>query len=153
MRWGSGSSTPVKKTFGPRDVVGNAVFMIARENDIGRALRGTGGARSSAARSPTCRKSLRRSSLALRSSALSARHAATSAWRARIVSKICCVVTLSPPGGTIPANLAVPCLVLLILVVKTLNLVVASGRLGTVPSRIRALTKSRSKSTSGSKST
>ena len=66
VRWASGSSTPVKETFGPRDVVGNAVFMIARENGMGRALRGTNGARSSVARFPTCCKSLRSSSLALR---------------------------------------------------------------------------------------
>jgi len=74
--------------------------MIVRENGMGRALSDTGGARSS---------------LALRNSALSARDAATSAWRERIVSKICCVVTLSPPGGIVPADPAVPCLVLLIL--------------------------------------
>ena len=118
VRWASGSSTPVKETFGPRDVVGNVTFMIARENDMGRALSGTGVARSSAARSPTCCRSLRSSSLALRSSALSARDVATSAWRACIVSKICCVVTLSPSGGTVPTDPAVPCLVLLILLVK-----------------------------------
>ena len=79
MRWASRSSTPVKETFGPRDVVGSVVFMIARENDRGRTLNGTGGARLSAARSPTCCKSLRSSSLALHNSALSAREAATSA--------------------------------------------------------------------------
>ena len=73
VRWASGSSTPVKETFGPRDVVGNAVFMIARENGMGRALGGAGGARSSVAHSPTCCKSLRNSSLALRNSALFAR--------------------------------------------------------------------------------
>ena len=42
MRWASGSSTPVKETFGPRDVVGNVIFMIARENVMTRALSGTG---------------------------------------------------------------------------------------------------------------
>ena len=113
MRWASGFSTPVKETFGPKDVVGNATFMIARENDMGRALSGTGEARSFAARSPTCCKSLHNSSLALRSSALSARDATTFAWSARTVSKICCVVTLSPLGGTLPADPAVACLVLL----------------------------------------
>ena len=45
VRWASRSSTPVKETFGPRDVVSKAVFMIACDNDMGRALRGTGGAR------------------------------------------------------------------------------------------------------------
>jgi len=76
--------------------------MIARENGMRRALSGTGGARSSAARSPTCCRSLRSSSLALRNFALSAQEAATFAWRARIVSKICCVVTLFPSEGTLP---------------------------------------------------
>ena len=71
VRWASRSSTPVKETFGPRDVVGNAVSMISCENSKGHALSGTCGARSSAGRSPTCCKSLRSSSLALRSSALS----------------------------------------------------------------------------------
>ena len=88
VRWASRSSTPVKETFRPRDVVGNAVFMIACENGMGHALGGAGGARSSVAQSPTCCKSLCSSSLALRNFALSAREAATSAWRARIVSKI-----------------------------------------------------------------
>jgi len=124
----SGSSTLVKETFGPRDVVSNAIFMIARENGMGRAVSGTGGARSLAACSPTYCRSLCSSSLALHNSALSARDVATSAWRARIVSKICCVVTLSPPGGIVPADPAVPCLVLLILLVKTRN-VIASGTL------------------------
>ena len=128
MRWASGSSTSVKETFGPRDIVGNAVFMIARENGMGRALSGTRGARLSAARSPTCCRSLRSSSLALHNSALSACDAATSAWRAHIMSKICCVVTLSPPEGTLPADPAAAYLVLLILLVKTLN-VIASGTL------------------------
>ena len=126
MRWAFRSSTPVKETFGPRDVVGNAVFMIARENGMEHALRGTSGARSSAACSPTCCRSLRSSSLALHNSALSAHDAATSAWRACIISKICCVVTLSPSGGTVPADPTVACLVLLIFLVKTLN-VIASG--------------------------
>ena len=45
VRWASGSSIPVKETFGPRDVVGRAAFTIARENGIGRALSGTGGTR------------------------------------------------------------------------------------------------------------
>ena len=125
MRWASGSSTPVKETFEPRDVVGNVVFMIAHENDMGRALTGAGGARFSVTRSPTCCKSLRSSSLALRNSALSAREVVTSAWRARIVSKICCVVTLSPPEGTLPADPAAACLVLLILLVKALNVTVS----------------------------
>jgi len=128
IRWASGSSTPLKETFGTRDVVGNATFMIARENDMGRAQSGTGGACSSTARSPTCCKSLRSSLLALRSSALSARDATTSAWSAHIVSKICYVVTLSPPGGTFSADPAAACLVLLILLVKTLN-VIMSGTL------------------------
>ena len=118
----------LKETFGTRDVVGNTVFMITRENGMGRALSGTGGARSSATRSPTCCTSLRSSSLALHSSTLSVCDAATSSWRARIVSKIYCVVTLSPPGGTVPADQAVPSLVLLILLVKTPN-VIASGTL------------------------
>ena len=43
----------------------------------------------------------------------------------RIVSKICCVVTLSPPEGTLPADPAVACLVLLMLLVKTLNVTVS----------------------------
>ena len=34
VRWASGSSTPVKETLGPRDVVGKAAFMIAHENDM-----------------------------------------------------------------------------------------------------------------------
>jgi len=126
VRWAIGSYTPVKETFGPKVILGNAAFMIARENDRGRALSGTDGTRSSVARSPTCCKSLRNPSLALRSSALSARDVATSAWIARIVSKICCVVTLSPLGGRIPADPAVACLVLLIFLVKTPN-VLASG--------------------------
>ena len=46
------SSTPVKVTFGPRDVVGNAVSIIFCDNGMGRALSGMGGARSSTARSP-----------------------------------------------------------------------------------------------------
>jgi len=65
VRWAFGSSTPVKETFGPRDIFSNTTFMIARENGMGRALSGTGGARSSAAQSHTCCKSLRSSSLAL----------------------------------------------------------------------------------------
>ena len=132
VRWAFGSSTPVKETFGPRDVVGNAVSMIACENGMRRDLSGTGGARSSAARSSTCCKSLRSSSLALRSSALSARdaeistlEAATSACRARMVSKICCVVTLSPQEGITPADPIVPCLVLPISLVKTPNVIVS----------------------------
>jgi len=100
--------------------------MIARENGIGRALGGAGGARSSVARSPTCCKSIRSSSLALRYSVLSAQEAATSTWRARIVSKICWVVTLSPPEVTLPADPAAACLILLILLVKTPN-VTTSG--------------------------
>jgi len=115
----------VKETFGPKDVVGKAAFMIARENGMGRAFSGTGGARSFAVRSPTCCKSLRSSSLALCNSALSAREATTSAWRARIVSKIYCVVTLSPPEGALPADPTAACLILLILLVKTPNVTVS----------------------------
>ena len=89
------------------------------------ALGGVGGARSFVAHSPTYCKSLRSSSLALRNFALSTREAATSTWRARIVSKICCMVTLSPPEGTLPADLIVACLVLLTLLVKTLNVAVS----------------------------
>ena len=132
VRWASGSSTPVKVTFGPRDVIGNIVSMIACENGMGRALSGTSGACSSTACSPTYCKSLCSSSLAQRSSSLSARDAAistldaaTSAWRARIVSKICCVVTLSPPRGTTPVATAGPCPVLLISLVKVLNTIVS----------------------------
>jgi len=44
------------------------------------------------------------------------------------MSKICCVVTLSPPEGTLPADPAAAYLVLPILLVKTLN-VIASGTL------------------------
>ena len=56
VRWAFGSSTPVKETFEPRDIVGKAAFMIAHENGMGRALSGTGGACSSAACSSTyCR--------------------------------------------------------------------------------------------------
>ena len=109
----------MKETIRPRDIVGNTTLMIARENGMGRALSGTGGARSSSARSPTCCKSLRISSLALRNSALFAREAATSAWRARIVSRTYCVVTLFPSGGALPSDLAAARLVLLILLVKT----------------------------------
>ena len=115
----------MKETFGPRDVVGNVVFMISHENGMGRALGGAGGARLSVVHSPTCCKSLRSSSLALRNSALSTREAATSTWRARIVSKICWVVTLSPPEVTLPADPIVACLVLLTLLVKTLNVIVS----------------------------
>jgi len=107
----------VKETFGPRDVVGNTTFMIARENGMGRALSGTGGARSSAARSPTCCISLRNSSLALRNYVLSAQEAATSAWRECIVSTA--MLTLFPSGGALPSDLAVGHLVLLISLVKT----------------------------------
>jgi len=128
VRWASGSSTPVKETFGPRDVVDNKAFMIARENRMGRALSGTGGARSSAARSPTCCKPLRNSSLALCNSALFAWEATTSTWRARIVSKTCCVVTLSPSGGALPSDVVAARLVLLILLVKT-SYVIVSGTL------------------------
>ena len=66
MRWAFGSSTLVKETFEPRDVVANTVFMIACENGMGRALSGTGGTRSSVVCSPTCCRSLRSSLLALR---------------------------------------------------------------------------------------
>ena len=125
MRWAFGSSTPVKETFGPRDIVGKVAFMLARENGMGRALSGTGGACSSVARSPTCCRSLRSSSLALHNSTLSAREAATSTWRARIVSRICCLVTLSALEGTLPADPAAVCLVLLILLVKTLSVSVS----------------------------
>ena len=118
VSWASGSFTHVKETFGPRHV-GNTTFMIACKNGMGRALSGTGGARSSAARSPTCCKSLQNSSLALRNSVLSARGAATSTWRARIVSRTCCVVTLFPSGGALPSDLAAARLVLLILLAKT----------------------------------
>ena len=45
VRWASGSSTLVKETFWPKDIVGNMTFMIACENGIGRALSGIGGAR------------------------------------------------------------------------------------------------------------
>ena len=128
MRWAFGSSTPVKETFGPRDVVGKAAFMIARENGMGHALSGTGGARFSVARSPTCCRSLCSCSLDLHNSALSAREAATSAWRARIVSKIYCVVTLSPQEDTLPADPTAACLVVLILSLKTL-IVTVSGTL------------------------
>jgi len=72
--------------------------MIARENGMGRALSGTGGARSFVARSPTCCKSLRSSSLALRNSALSAREGATSAWRAHRIQDLLRGHVV-PPGG------------------------------------------------------
>ena len=125
VRWASGSSTPVKVTFGPRDMVGNIVSMIVCENDMGRALSGTGGARSSTVRSPTCCKSLRSSSLSARDLEISTLDVATSTWRARIVSSICCVDTLSPPEGTTPAATTDPCLVLLIFMVETLNTIVS----------------------------
>ena len=128
VRWASGSSTPVKVTFRPRDVVGNAISIIAWEDGMGRALDGMGGACSSTALSPACCKSLRSSSLVLRNSslspcdaAISTLDAATVSWRARMVFMSCYMVTLSPPEGATPGGTADPCLVLLISLVKTLN--------------------------------
>ena len=34
MRWASGSSTLVKDTFGPRDVVGNCTALVVRSDDV-----------------------------------------------------------------------------------------------------------------------
>ena len=80
VMWASGSSTPVKVSFGTMKLAGITVSMIAWEKGTGRVLTGMGRPCSSIARSPMRCKSMRNSSLVMHNFSLFACDAAKSTW-------------------------------------------------------------------------
>ena len=116
-RWASGSSIPVKVIMGPPSVAGITAFTISVENGVGNSLGAVADPWSAPSRSVVWVCRFLRSSLFMACDATKSAwmrswfvlDAATSSWRARIISITYCRVRASPPFGAIGS-----CLVLLI---------------------------------------